>query len=128
VLQTDAEDLASIALPPGVVAWPVLRGTPGPQLARSSEHPWLFEGAKSGAGKLADWSEARTLAATRQLILAGGLNPGNVAAAIAEVQPFGVDVSSGVEEAPGRKSPALIESFVTAARAAFARTAKSRGD
>jgi phosphoribosylanthranilate isomerase len=54
------------------------------------------------------------------LILAGGLSPGNVAEAIAEVRPFGVDVSSGVEEAPGRKSPALIASFVKAARAAFA--------
>jgi phosphoribosylanthranilate isomerase len=54
------------------------------------------------------------------LILAGGLSPSNVAEAIAAVQPFGVDVSSGVEEAPGRKSPALIESFVSRARAAFA--------
>jgi phosphoribosylanthranilate isomerase len=56
-----------------------------------------------------------------RLILAGGLSPAIVTEAFAEVRPFGVDVSSGIEEAPGRKSPALIESFVTTARAAFAR-------
>ena len=55
------------------------------------------------------------------LILAGGLTPSNVAEAIASVRPFGVDVSSGVEEAPGHKSMALIGSFVAKARAAFAR-------
>ena len=63
------------------------------------------------------------LATVHRLILAGGLSPANVAEAIAQVRPFGVDVSSGVEDAPGCKSPALIESFVTTARAAFARTA-----
>jgi phosphoribosylanthranilate isomerase len=58
------------------------------------------------------------LARRTQLVLAGGLSPGNVAAAIGAVRPFGVDVSSGVEGAPGVKSPALIESFVRNARAA----------
>ena len=56
-----------------------------------------------------------------QLILAGGLRVENVAAAIATVRPFGVDVSSGVEAQPGRKSPALIAAFVAAARAAHER-------
>jgi phosphoribosylanthranilate isomerase len=48
--------------------------------------------------------------------LAGGLNPANVAQAIAEVRPFGVDVSTGVEVRPGVKGPAEIVKFVEAAR------------
>jgi len=119
VLQTDVQDLESIVLPKGVVAWPVLRGAPTSPPAPSTG-PLLFEGPRSGTGKLADWSAARTLALQHRLILAGGLSPANVAEAIAEVRPFGVDVSSGVEESPGRKSPALIASFVKTARAAFA--------
>ena len=117
VLQTDVEDLSGIALPEGVSSWPVLRGVPlDPTPGRV-----LFEGPRSGTGKVADWSAARTLAKNCQLILAGGLSPANVSEAIASVRPFGVDVSSGVEEAPGQKSRALIGSFVAAARAAFAR-------
>jgi phosphoribosylanthranilate isomerase len=81
----------------------------------------LFEGPRSGTGKVADWSAARLMAAGQRVILAGGLSPANIAEAIDVVRPFGVDVSSGVEESPGRKSPALIESFVFRARAAFAR-------
>jgi phosphoribosylanthranilate isomerase len=122
VLQTDHEDLARIALPAGVASWPVLRGTPPPAVADGlAGQRVLFEGPKSGTGQVADWSAARPLAARCELLLAGGLQPGNVAAAIAAVHPFGVDVSSGVEEAPGRKSPALVELFVNRARAAFAR-------
>ncbi|MEJ0099156.1 MAG: phosphoribosylanthranilate isomerase [Pseudomonadota bacterium] len=123
VLQTDSRDLSRITLPAGVAAWPVLRGwrrqedtgalRPGQRL--------LFEGPRSGSGQVADWSAARSLVGQCQLILAGGLAPANVEQAIDDVHPFGVDVSSGVEEAPGRKSPALIEQFVTRARVAFAR-------
>jgi phosphoribosylanthranilate isomerase len=122
VLQTDARDLASIQLPPGVKPWPVLRGAPAdlPALNLAPDQPLLFEGPRSGAGRVADWSAARALATSHPVILAGGLSPANVAEAIVAVQPFGVDVSSGVEESPGRKSPALIESFVSRARAAFA--------
>src|SRR5207253_9809348 len=64
------------------------------------------------------WNAARDLARRTQLVLAGGLNAGNVAAAIAAVRPFGVDVSSGVELEPGIKNPLEIASFVRAARAA----------
>ncbi len=121
VLQTDAEDLQSIALPANVAAWPVLRGLPSGEMADCLQpgQRLLFEGPRSGTGRVADWSAARALAAGHALILAGGLSPANVAEAIAAVQPFGVDVSSGVEESPGRKSPALIDSFVSRARAAF---------
>ncbi len=117
VLQTDQADLQHIQLPAGVTAWPVLRGV-GEQVATGRV---LFEGPRSGTGKVADWTAANAMAARCELILAGGLSPANVAQAIDAVHPFGVDVSSGVEEAPGRKHPGLIESFANRAREAFAR-------
>ncbi|MEO8307612.1 MAG: phosphoribosylanthranilate isomerase [Pseudomonadota bacterium] len=120
VLQTDVEDLAGIALPHGVASWPVLRGI-GPDAAASYSGRLLFEGPRSGAGNIGDWTAARATARSCELILAGGLSPANVSEAIATVRPFGVDVSSGVEEAPGQKSRALIGSFIATARAAFAR-------
>ncbi|HUG72098.1 MAG TPA: phosphoribosylanthranilate isomerase [Steroidobacteraceae bacterium] len=122
VLQTDSRDFQGITLPPGVAAWPVLRGSRGQEdeAGLRADHRVLFEGLRSGTGEVADWSRARQLAGRCELILAGGLRPANVTDAITSVRPFGVDVSSGVEEAPGRKSPALIEEFVGLARAAFA--------
>ena len=54
-------------------------------------------------------------------LLAGGLDPTNVADAIAKVRPWGVDVASGVERAPGKKDPILVRDFVRAAKAAGAR-------
>ena len=64
-----------------------------------------------------DWKIARALAADRRLLLAGGLDPENVAQAVRQVQPWGVDVSSGVETA-GIKDVEKIEAFVQGARAA----------
>ncbi|MEP7311999.1 MAG: phosphoribosylanthranilate isomerase [Pseudomonadota bacterium] len=121
VLQTEAGDFESLTLPAGIVALPVLRH--GKYAAAQPSARVLFEGPRSGTGQVADWAVARRLAAHSELILAGGLAPDNVAAAIAAVRPFGVDVSSGVEEAPGKKSPAKIANFVVRARAAFARLA-----
>jgi phosphoribosylanthranilate isomerase len=72
-------------------------------------------GSYGGTGTLADWSRAAELAHQRPLLLAGGLSPANVAEAIAQVQPWGVDVSSGVET-DGAKDPARIEAFIRAAR------------
>lgn len=122
VLQTDKGDFQRIALPAEVSGWPVLRGAlaPAELEALPAGQRLLFEGPRSGTGKVADWKAAQALAARCELILAGGLAPANVAEAITAVRPFGVDVSSGVEEAPGRKAPALIEEFVSRARAAFA--------
>ena len=122
-LQTDYGDLAGHLLPPGVATWPVIRGTPAAEVTASLQprQRVLFEGPKSGTGRVADWNAARALTARCELILAGGLSPANVVEAVEAVRPFGVDVSSGVEEAPGRKSPALIGEFVSRARDAFAR-------
>jgi phosphoribosylanthranilate isomerase len=116
VLQTDLADLERLALPAGLERLPVVRA--GDEVPATVPRRILFEGPRSGSGSVTDWSAARALARRTQLVLAGGLNAGNVAAAIAAVRPFGVDVSSGVERKPGIKSPLEIASFVRAARAA----------
>ena len=78
----------------------------------------LFEGARSGAGMQPNWDHAARIARRTCLMLAGGLDPDNVAEAIIRVHPWGVDVSSGVEQQPGIKDPARIAAFVAAAREA----------
>ncbi|MCC7024494.1 MAG: phosphoribosylanthranilate isomerase [Thermomicrobiales bacterium] len=76
-------------------------------------------GSAGGAGEPADWRLAAEVNATRPILLAGGLDPENVGAAIRQVRPLGVDVSSGVE-VDGEKRPERIEAFIREARAAFA--------
>jgi phosphoribosylanthranilate isomerase len=71
-----------------------------------------------GLGEVFDWSLLKGASWSVPWLLAGGLNPANVADAIHAVHPGGVDVSSGVEVSPGVKSPELIERFVAAARGA----------
>jgi phosphoribosylanthranilate isomerase len=115
LLQTDAADFAVLRVPAALGRLPVVRAgerAPAPLPSRL-----LFEGPLSGSGSLSDWQEAGALARRTELVLAGGLNATNVAAAIGAVRPFGVDVSSGVEERPGVKSPAEIVRFVLAVRA-----------
>ena len=76
-------------------------------------------GAHGGTGARFDWKlavQARNLG--RPLVLAGGLTPANVAEAVRTVRPYGVDVSSGVESAPGQKDPEKLAGFVRAARSA----------
>ena len=121
ILQTDIEDLDALALPHSLSVLPVMR--PGPATGRALPRRVLFEGPVSGSGQTTDWDEAAALARRTEVILAGGLDPANVAAAIRHVMPFGVDVSSGVEQSPGIKSPQKIEQFVAAARAAAVETA-----
>ena len=69
-----------------------------------------------GTGRTIDWSRAKIVAQKRQLFLAGGLTPDNVRKAIAEVQPYAVDVSSGVESSPGVKDHELLRRFIAAAK------------
>jgi phosphoribosylanthranilate isomerase len=114
LLQTDAADFAALRLPATLERLPVIRV--GEALPATLPRRLLFEGPASGQGQVSDWDAARALAARTELVLAGGLSAANVAAAIAAVQPFGVDVSSGVEERPGLKSPEQIVSFVAAVR------------
>jgi phosphoribosylanthranilate isomerase len=75
--------------------------------------------ATGGTGVPFDWTAARDVFASApknlRLILAGGLRPKNLTDAIARLQPWGVDVSSGVEASPGRKDPALVRQFIGSA-------------
>ena len=83
-------------------------------------------GAYGGTGQRADWSAAAELARRAPLLLAGGLTPANVAAAIRQVRPWGVDVASGVESRPGIKDHQQIRALVAAVRAADAALAQER--
>jgi phosphoribosylanthranilate isomerase len=80
-------------------------------------HPTLL----GGTGHTQDWLRAREVCARapRPILLAGGLNPENVADAIRTARPAGVDVSSGVEAAPGRKDPAKVRAFIRNAKNAL---------
>lgn len=67
-----------------------------------------------GTGRTVDWNAARQIAVSRKTILAGGLNPENITRAVAAVRPYGVDVSSGVEAAPGVKDASRLKRFFEA--------------
>jgi phosphoribosylanthranilate isomerase len=67
-----------------------------------------------GTGRTVNWDSARQIAASRKTILAGGLNPENIARAVEMVRPYGVDVSSGVEAAPGVKDARRLKQFFEA--------------
>jgi phosphoribosylanthranilate isomerase len=120
LLQTDADDLSHLRVPTHLPVLPVFRRPL--QGAEALPARLLFEGQVSGIGQTCDWPAASHLARQTELILAGGLSAANVAAAIEGVDPFGVDVSSGVEERPGIKSQAEIARFVSAARSGTRRT------
>jgi phosphoribosylanthranilate isomerase len=73
---------------------------------------------RGGTGRTIDWTMAAAVAARRRTILSGGLNAENVRDAIVRVRPHMIDVSSGVESAPGQKDPAKLEAFFAAVAAA----------
>lgn len=76
------------------------------------------KGVYGGSGVTADWSAAAELARRYPLLLAGGLTPENVGAAIGQVKPWGVDVASGVESGAGEKDAAKMSAFVKAVKTA----------
>ncbi len=82
------------------------------------------EHAAGGTGRRFDWEVARPVLLSRagrvRLVLAGGLHPENVAEAVTLLDPWGVDVVSGVEASPGRKDPVRVEAFIQNARRACA--------
>jgi len=78
------------------------------------------EGALGGTGRTVDFALVAPLARARPVLLAGGLRPGNVAEAVRAVAPWGVDVASGVERAPGVKDLDAVAAFVANARGAVA--------
>ncbi len=128
-LQTDAEDFAAIELQSAARCIPVYRDTANPDagapdktcleknLANAGQII-LFEAEQSGVGQRADWGRAAELAKKHRIILAGGLDSDNIGDAIRQVRPWGVDVSSGVEQRRGYKDPARIAAFVRAVREA----------
>jgi len=71
---------------------------------------------RGGTGIKADWAAAAVLARQRPIVLAGGITPENVGDAVLTVQPFGIDVSSGVEDAPGIKNPEKLRALFEALR------------
>ena len=92
-----------------------------PALARSAGYGAdmvILDSAKPGSGEVFDWALVDGVPDGTRLVLAGGLDPDNVARAVETARPFGVDVASGVEASPGQKDPAKMRAFIEAAREA----------
>jgi phosphoribosylanthranilate isomerase len=110
----------------GVTVVPAVRignGQPLPDLHfEAGDHPlldtWASDTTGGGSGQTWKWDEAKDLARQYPIVVSGGLNPGNVADAVRQLKPWGVDVCSGVEAEPGRKDPQKLRAFVEAVRAA----------
>jgi phosphoribosylanthranilate isomerase len=90
-----------------------------PRIRRASEYNAdmvMLDAPSPGSGQVFDWRLAEGVPDSCRLVLAGGLNAGNVADAIAQVHPWGVDVVTGVESEPGHKDPRALRAFVQAVR------------
>jgi phosphoribosylanthranilate isomerase len=92
------------------------RSDPDEFLGKSNDPLILVEGPASGVGQPTDWERASSIGRRRPVLLAGGLTPDTVGRAIRTVRPWGVDVSSGVESAPGVKDPRRVAAFIQAVR------------
>jgi phosphoribosylanthranilate isomerase len=121
------EDLAALSSATGLPVWKALAiGAPGDleELDRWRAEVILLDApqaGRGGGGVRFDWAlaaAARRRAPAQRIALAGGLDPDNVAAAIAQVAPYAVDVATGVEAAPGVKDPVKLAAFVAAVRGA----------
>ena len=135
LIQLHGDEGASFAAALPIPAMRVLRPSPGVTSAEIVETIQSYQqavvppiaimldtfsaAAAGGTGEKLDWHLASAVNAITPVILAGGLDPDNVAEAIALIHPLGVDASSGME-VDGRKSADLIHAFVSASRAAFA--------
>jgi phosphoribosylanthranilate isomerase len=118
--------------PPDVVrrlvpyAYKALRVGGPEDVARANDYEGLIlvdakgPGALGGTGRTVDFALAAELSRARPILLAGGLRPSNVAAAVRAVRPWGVDVASGVERSPGVKDLDAVKAFVDSARSAGA--------
>lgn len=110
----------------GVTLLPALRVRNGDDLDghgfEPHDHPlldtWASETTAGGTGQTWDWTRAVRLARRYPILVSGGLTPGNVANAVQQLKPWGVDVCSGVEAEPGRKDHAKLRAFVAAVRGA----------
>ena len=120
-----AEDPGYAASVEAAEVWKAFRVGPDFEASRPADYPSkmrvLLDGwsptEAGGTGEVFDWSIARVCQESRPVFLAGGIDAGNIAAAIAEVRPFGIDVSSGVESSPGIKDGELIRRLFSEARA-----------
>ncbi|MFH9954632.1 phosphoribosylanthranilate isomerase [Streptomyces roseolus] len=113
-----AEFEAAAAVHPRLWRATALADGPDTRVGALGEEVLLLDSPKAGSGARWDLSLLDAARPEGHWLLAGGLAPGNVAEAIAAARPWGVDVSSGVESAPGVKDNALVRAFVTAAKTA----------
>jgi phosphoribosylanthranilate isomerase len=128
LLQFHGDESPEYCLQFGLMSMKAFRVRDAASLEQLQHYPteaWLLDAYTSdrqgGTGEKFNWGlalEARKLG--RPIFLAGGLTPENVASAVQQAQPYGVDVSSGVEAAPGRKDHAKVRAFIQAAKSVSA--------
>jgi phosphoribosylanthranilate isomerase len=125
LLQFHGEETPEYCLGFGLMSMKAFRIRDAASLETVRDYPtdaWLFDtytaGKLGGTGETFNWDLAlQARGWGRPIFLAGGLTPGNVAEAVRQARPYGVDVSSGVEAAPGKKDAAKVGDFIQAAKA-----------